>query len=143
MHYTPKLKKRTALLRKLKEVFRRYQSQPIDRAIQLINPVLRGWVNYFAVGHSSECFNFVQDWVEKNVAMAAGLRSTAKAVERPPELTVRVPVLDDPTFGARASVRQLPLQIATRNLVLEIGIAVRHSVESHNSVPVKVAHASH
>jgi RNA-directed DNA polymerase len=28
----------------------------------LINPVLRGWVNYFAVGHSSECFNFINAW---------------------------------------------------------------------------------
>jgi len=71
-HYTPKLKKRTALLRKLKEVFRRYQSQPVDRVVQLINPVLRGWVNYFAVGHSSECFGFIQDWVEKKVRRHLG-----------------------------------------------------------------------
>jgi RNA-directed DNA polymerase len=28
-HYTPKLKKRTALLRELKEVFRQHRSQPI------------------------------------------------------------------------------------------------------------------
>ena len=66
-HYTPKLKKRTALVRALKEVFRRHRSQPIERVIALINPVLRGWVNYFAVGHSSECFSFIKDWVEKKV----------------------------------------------------------------------------
>ena len=66
-HYTPKLKKRTALMRELKEVFRRHRSQPIERVIHLINPVLRGWVNYFAVGHSSECFSFIKDWVEKKV----------------------------------------------------------------------------
>jgi RNA-directed DNA polymerase len=66
-HYTPKLKKRTVLLRELKEVFRRYRSQPIERVISLINPMLRGWVNYFAVGHSSECFSYIKDWVEKKV----------------------------------------------------------------------------
>src|SRR6201981_416452 len=65
--HTPKLKKRTALLRKLKDVFRRYQSQPLDRVIKLINPMLRGWVAYFAVGNSSECFGFVKDWVEKKI----------------------------------------------------------------------------
>jgi RNA-directed DNA polymerase len=65
--YAPKLKKRTALLQKLKEIFRRYQSEPVGRVIQLINPILRGWVTYFAVGHSSRCFGFVRDWVEKKV----------------------------------------------------------------------------
>ena len=29
--------------------------------------MLRGWVNYFAVGHASECFGFVKDWVEKKI----------------------------------------------------------------------------
>ena len=66
-HFTPKLKKRTVLLRKLKDVFRRHQSQPVERVISLINPILRGWVNYFAVGHASECFGYIQDWVEKKV----------------------------------------------------------------------------
>jgi RNA-directed DNA polymerase len=65
--YAPKLKKRTALLGKLKEIFRRFQSEPAVRVVQLINPILRGWVNYFAVGHSSRCFSFVRDWVEKKM----------------------------------------------------------------------------
>ena len=73
-HYTPKLKKRTALARELKEVFRRHRSQPIERVIDLINPVLRGWVNDFAVGRSSECFSFVKDWVEKNRRHLANAR---------------------------------------------------------------------
>jgi RNA-directed DNA polymerase len=66
-HVTPQRKKRTALLRKVKEVFRRFQSQPVDRVVQLINPILRGWVQYFRVGHASRCFGFVKDWVEKKV----------------------------------------------------------------------------
>jgi RNA-directed DNA polymerase len=66
-NYTPKLKKRTALLGKLRDVFRRYASQPVGRVIERINPILRGWVNYFAVGHSSRCFSFVKDWVEKRI----------------------------------------------------------------------------
>src|SRR5262244_3265073 len=63
----PKNKKRTALLRQLKEVFRHSRSQPVNRIIEQINPILRGWVNYFAVGHSSRCFSFVRDWVEKKM----------------------------------------------------------------------------
>ena len=65
--YAPKLTKRTALLGKLKEIFRRFRSEPVGRVVQLINPILRGWVNYFAVGHSSRCFSFVRDWVEKKM----------------------------------------------------------------------------
>src|SRR5262249_39249168 len=41
-YYSPKLKQRTVLLRKLKEVFRRFDSQPVARVVQLINPILRG-----------------------------------------------------------------------------------------------------
>jgi RNA-directed DNA polymerase len=65
--YTPKLKKRTALLAKLREIFRRHASQAVSRVIELINPILRGWVNYFAVGHSSRCFAFIEDWVNKKI----------------------------------------------------------------------------
>jgi len=37
------------------------------RVIEMINPILRGWVNYFAVGHSGRCFTSIKDWVEKKI----------------------------------------------------------------------------
>jgi RNA-directed DNA polymerase len=63
----PKMKARTNLLRNLKEIFRRYKSQSLSRVIELINPILRGWINYFRIGNSSECFAYVKDWVEKKI----------------------------------------------------------------------------
>jgi RNA-directed DNA polymerase len=65
--YTPKLAQRTALLDKLKEVFQRSDSQPIRRVIAEINPILRGWVGYFRIGHASRGFAYVKQWVEKKV----------------------------------------------------------------------------
>jgi RNA-directed DNA polymerase len=65
--FTPRLAKRTALLRKLKREFRRYRSRATDELIQRINSILRGWTNYFRVGHSSRCFAYVREWVEKKV----------------------------------------------------------------------------
>jgi RNA-directed DNA polymerase len=65
--YVPKVKKRTALLRKLKAIFQRNVSQPVKRVIEEINPILRGWVTYFRVGNSSRCFSFIKRWVEKKI----------------------------------------------------------------------------
>ena len=65
--YTPIGKKRTALFRKLKDVFKRFRSQPVTRVVELINPILRGWVNYFRIGHSAMCFAHVRSWVEKKI----------------------------------------------------------------------------
>lgn len=64
---TPRMKARTALLGRLKEVFRRFRSQPLDRIVSEINPILRGWVNYFRIGNSSQCFGYVKDWVERKI----------------------------------------------------------------------------
>jgi RNA-directed DNA polymerase len=63
----PRVKKRTALLRTLKQIFRSHRSRPISEVIAKINPMLRGWVQYFAVGHSSRCFSYIRDWVEKKI----------------------------------------------------------------------------
>jgi RNA-directed DNA polymerase len=65
--YRPQTKKRTALLRQLKVLFRRLRSQPVSRVVATINPILRGWVNYFAVGHAGEVFSFIRNWVEQKL----------------------------------------------------------------------------
>jgi RNA-directed DNA polymerase len=73
----PKGKKRTALLGKLKEIFRASRSQPVGGVIDKINPILRGWVKYFAIGHSSRCFSFIRNWVEMKIR-----RHLARACKR-------------------------------------------------------------
>ena len=35
-------------------------SQPVGRVIELTNPILRGWVTYFAMGHSTRCFGYLR-----------------------------------------------------------------------------------
>jgi RNA-directed DNA polymerase len=64
---TPQRKKRTALLHKLQDCFRRFRSRSTRALIAEINRILRGWVNYFAVGHSSRCFSFIRNWVEQKI----------------------------------------------------------------------------
>jgi RNA-directed DNA polymerase len=73
----PKGKKRTALLGKLKDIFRSSRSQPVGGVIVKINPILRGWVQYFAIGHSSVCFSYIRYWVEKKIR-----RHLARACQR-------------------------------------------------------------
>ena len=49
-YYAQRLKKRTALFEKLREVFQQHVSWPVQKVIEKINPILRGWVKYFAIG---------------------------------------------------------------------------------------------
>src|SRR5580658_443263 len=66
-YYAAKLESRTALFEKLREILRQHVSWPVETVIAKINPILRGWVNYFRVGHSSICFGVVKRWVEEKV----------------------------------------------------------------------------
>ena len=67
-HTSPRTKKITEVLRAVREKLRRnrdYQSVP--QAVSEINPILRGWVNYFRVGNSSRAFDKVRQEVERKV----------------------------------------------------------------------------
>lgn len=65
--FSPPVRKRTAFLQKLKEHFRSTVNLPIQRVIEKVNLILRGWVGYFRIGHSSRCFAYVKRWVERKV----------------------------------------------------------------------------
>src|SRR5437667_7785589 len=65
--FVPKMKKRTALFARLREAFRHQVSKPVGKVVEKINPILRGWVNYFRIGHSSRCFTLVRAWVEMKI----------------------------------------------------------------------------
>ena len=41
--------------------------RPVGRVIAVINPIVRGWVHDFRIGHASRCLTYVKDWVERKV----------------------------------------------------------------------------
>jgi RNA-directed DNA polymerase len=66
-HYTPLPKKRKELTSKISEIVHRLRSRPVSMVVNAINPVLRGWVIYFRVGHSARCFSYLRDWVNRTI----------------------------------------------------------------------------
>ena len=56
VNYQPKMQPRIKVMEKIKDVFKRHESQPLTRVRDIINPILRGWVQYFKIGNSSKVF---------------------------------------------------------------------------------------
>jgi len=67
VNYQPKMQARVKVMDKIRDVFKRHESQPLTRVRDLINPILRGWVQYFRIGHSSKAFGYVNDWLTKKI----------------------------------------------------------------------------
>lgn len=63
----PRGKAKSSLKLKIREIFKQNKSRPIKGVIEQINPILRGWVNYFRIGNSAKCFGELRDWVEKKI----------------------------------------------------------------------------
>jgi RNA-directed DNA polymerase len=72
---TPRPKKVTAVLRKVRDTLRVSQHLPMQAAVAQVNQILRGWVNYFRVGNSSQAFNKVKYQVERKVRRFAAKKS--------------------------------------------------------------------
>jgi len=66
-HTSPRKKKVTEVLHKVRDVLRHNRHLPVQAVVEKINPILRGWVNYFRVGNSSRAFDKVKFHVERKV----------------------------------------------------------------------------
>ena len=64
---TPRRQARIKLQQKIKATFRAKRGRPVNEAVEIINPILRGWVNYFRIGNSGRCFSVIKDWVQNKV----------------------------------------------------------------------------
>jgi RNA-directed DNA polymerase len=67
VNYQPKMQARAKVIEKIRDVFQRHESQPLTRVRDHINPILRGWVQYFRIGNSSKVFGYVKDWLTRKI----------------------------------------------------------------------------
>lgn len=64
----PRKKKRTQLLEKVGQTLRRSLHHPVGKVIrELVNPIIRGWVNYFRWGNPGQDFSYVSWQVDMKV----------------------------------------------------------------------------
>lgn len=67
VNYQPKMQARSKVIEKIRDVFQRFESQPLTRVRDLINPILRGWIQYFRIGNSNKVFGYVKDWLTRKI----------------------------------------------------------------------------
>lgn len=76
--YRPSKKKRVELIRKIRNVLKKNRFMKVEDVIsEHLNPIIRGWVNYFRVGTSSRDLNFVK-WQVENMVRRFATRQTPK-----------------------------------------------------------------
>jgi RNA-directed DNA polymerase len=75
---TPRPKKVTSVLRRVRDTLRHGRHLRMQAAVAQVNPILRGWVNYFRVGNSSQAFAKVRYQVECKVRRFAAKKSKRK-----------------------------------------------------------------
>jgi RNA-directed DNA polymerase len=75
---TPRPKKVTEILRTIRDILCGSRHLAMAAVVAQVNPVLRGWVNYFRVGNSSRAFDKVKYHVERKVRRFAAKRSKRK-----------------------------------------------------------------
>jgi group II intron reverse transcriptase/maturase len=63
----PTRKAQERMRAKVRELTRYERTVKVEEVVQQINPVIRGWVNYFRVGNSSEAFNKMRHYIVQKI----------------------------------------------------------------------------
>ena len=63
----PRRKKVAELMDKVRTLLKSSRDRSLWDVIPKLNMILRGWVNYYRIGHCSKLFSFIREWVEKKV----------------------------------------------------------------------------
>ena len=66
-HTSPRRKKVIEILRKVRNTLRASKHLSVRDAVARVNPIVRGWVNYFRIGNSSRELDTVRTGVERKV----------------------------------------------------------------------------
>jgi len=75
----PMRKKRTEFLRSIAELLKRNRFRPVEEVVEyLLNPRIRGWVDYFRQGNSGRDLSFVRWQIEKKIRKFASRQTPAK-----------------------------------------------------------------
>jgi hypothetical protein len=53
---------------------RRYARLPLEWAVEDLNPVIRGWGNYFRYGNSGQKFDHIDAYVNERLAILASVK---------------------------------------------------------------------
>lgn len=77
-HTSPRRKKVIEVLRKVRETLRDSGHLSVRDAVARVNPIVRGWVNYFRVGNSSRELSTVRTGVERKVRRFAAKKRKRK-----------------------------------------------------------------
>jgi RNA-directed DNA polymerase len=59
----PSKKSMQELRNKVKQIWLVNKSQNVDALISKLNPIIRGWANYYRIGVSSEAFSKIDNWM--------------------------------------------------------------------------------
>lgn len=63
--FIPSRKAEASIRAKVRELTGYWRTEKLGTVIQEINPVVRGWVNYFRRGHSSRAFHGIREYIVK------------------------------------------------------------------------------